>query len=942
MNPKQLEKLNNLLALLKEDTVGPKEIEQFLLLILDVIKKTKVDFEDVSQQRLKVIDDALEILKGKQDIFLSNIQDEIEKKKKDIIGGFNVDIADTRKDFFVELEAVQEAIKELSDLSAELKAIEIRDGKDGKDGKDADQNAIVAEVLTKIKFPDPVVLDGPMEIRNKLETLTGPERLKATAIDGLEEFVDARILEVAPKGGIFRNTIGGGVTQIKAGAGVTISSTGANGRGVVTISASGGSSVADGDYGDITVSSSGTVWTIDNLAVTNAKINDVAWGKITGTPTTLAGYGITDAIDGTGGATLVAFFLDSNTLTTDSHFTYDGTNHVLHVHVLAGDATDGLIIESANGTNVGILGAGNSANVSWAGAHNFAVATQDTIAAFIGAGKTLSSLALATYPSLTELSYVKGVTSSIQTQINSKGSGTVTNTGGNLTSNAVVLGAGTVDTKVVAGITTDGTSMLVLGVNATTLGKLKMFGSTSGDVTLQPSVIAGTATVLSLPAYSETLATLGGVETLTNKTLTAPKIASGGFIADINGNEQIIFTTTASAVNEVTFANAATGNNPKFTASGGDSNIGFDFQTKGSGVYRFLGTSTQAAELRLYEDTDDGTNYTAFKVGTQAGDLTYTLPTAYPAVTGYVLSATTAGVMSWISPGGIPTQITVANEATDTTCFPLFVTAATGDLGPKSNSAFTFNSNTGALASTLFAADTITANTNFVPDANDGAGLGTASLQFSDLFLAEGAVINWDNGDATITQTGNDITVAGITTFGLGTSTALTTGTIELGHASDTTIARVSAGVVSIEGVTIDTISAANTLTNKTLTDAVNNISSPGTTTVGYLGIPQNSKSAAYTTVMSDAGKHILHPAADTTARTFTIDSNANVAYPIGTAITFINENGAGTVTIAITSDTMRLAGAGTTGSRTLAANGVATAVKITSTSWIISGTNLT
>ena len=112
--------------------------------------------------------------------------------------------------------------------------------------------------------------------------------------------------------------------------------------------------------------------------------------------------------------------------------------------------------------------------------------------------------------------------------------------------------------------------------------------------------------------------------------------------------------------------------------------------------------------------------------------------------------------------------------------------------------------------------------------------------------------------------------------------------------------------------------------------------------TFGYINVPQVSKSGPYTTVMSDQGKHILHPAADGTARIFTIDSNANVPYAIGTAITFVNENSAGAVTIAITTDTMRLAGAGTTGSRTLAANGVATALKITSTSWIISGTGLT
>lgn len=111
---------------------------------------------------------------------------------------------------------------------------------------------------------------------------------------------------------------------------------------------------------------------------------------------------------------------------------------------------------------------------------------------------------------------------------------------------------------------------------------------------------------------------------------------------------------------------------------------------------------------------------------------------------------------------------------------------------------------------------------------------------------------------------------------------------------------------------------------------------------VGFRTIPQNSRSAAYTLVLSDSGKHIFHPSADTTARIWTIPANASVAYPIGTALTFINQNAAGVITIAITSDTMRLAGAGTTGSRTLAANGIATAVKVTATEWIISGTGLT
>ena len=106
--------------------------------------------------------------------------------------------------------------------------------------------------------------------------------------------------------------------------------------------------------------------------------------------------------------------------------------------------------------------------------------------------------------------------------------------------------------------------------------------------------------------------------------------------------------------------------------------------------------------------------------------------------------------------------------------------------------------------------------------------------------------------------------------------------------------------------------------------------------------LPQNSQSAAYTLQLTDIGKHVLHPSADTTARTFTIPANSSVAFPIGSAVTIVNQNGAGVITISITTDTMRLAGAGTTGNRTLAANGIATVVKVTATEWIISGTGLT
>ncbi len=114
-----------------------------------------------------------------------------------------------------------------------------------------------------------------------------------------------------------------------------------------------------------------------------------------------------------------------------------------------------------------------------------------------------------------------------------------------------------------------------------------------------------------------------------------------------------------------------------------------------------------------------------------------------------------------------------------------------------------------------------------------------------------------------------------------------------------------------------------------------------GTNEVGYKNIPQNSQSAAYTLVLADAGKHIFHPSTDANARTYTIPANSSVAYPIGTAITFINMTSQ-VVTIAITTDTMYLSAAGTTGSRSLAQYGSATAIKMTSTTWLISGSGLT
>lgn len=193
-------------------------------------------------------------------------------------------------------------------------------------------------------------------------------------------------------------------------------------------------------------------------------------------------------------------------------------------------------------------------------------------------------------------------------------------------------------------------------------------------------------------------------------------------------------------------------------------------------------------------------------------------------------------------------------------------------------------------------------------------------------------------GTATIT-TWTDKRTSGVGggAAGIGTSGDMLLGTVQIVTALKTFGAAGAVSKFALAGTTSgSTVLDASAVASGTATLPA------GTYTVGYLGIPQRSVSANTTTVLADAGGHIYHPSADTTARTWTIDSNANVAYPIGTAITFVNDNAAGIITIAITTDTLRLAGAGTTGSRTLAANGNATALKMTSTSWQISGTGLT
>lgn len=115
--------------------------------------------------------------------------------------------------------------------------------------------------------------------------------------------------------------------------------------------------------------------------------------------------------------------------------------------------------------------------------------------------------------------------------------------------------------------------------------------------------------------------------------------------------------------------------------------------------------------------------------------------------------------------------------------------------------------------------------------------------------------------------------------------------------------------------------------------------STPAVNAVGYLGFPHNPQTGAYTTVMSDAGKNIVNVSLLDTL-VFTIDSNADVPYPIGTIIKFSALGGA--ITLEINSDTLTLIPSGDTGTRSIAGQGYGLAEKMTATLWWLSGVGIT
>jgi hypothetical protein len=151
----------------------------------------------------------------------------------------------------------------------------------------------------------------------------------------------------------------------------------------------------------------------------------------------------------------------------------------------------------------------------------------------------------------------------ISTQVNTNTADIAAGTGG---------GGGTGDVTTTASASIDNEGVLFNGTTGKSLKRATGSGLVKHSSGVQSYATAGTD-------YTSP----GSTETQTNKTLTAPKFANGGFIADVNGNEEIVFNASSSAVNEIEVTNAATGVGPTIAARGGDTNVSLNLNGKGTG-----------------------------------------------------------------------------------------------------------------------------------------------------------------------------------------------------------------------------------------------------------------------------------------------------------------------------------------------------------------------
>lgn len=471
-NLKNLEKIAKIFQ--PQNIITSEEIDQVLKGIMEILASYKKGTDTINEETKAVVNSLLEqTIKYNQET-ISDFKSEAEKAH-----------AERMKELQTFLGDVKTMVTDIETVASEL-----------KNGEDADEERVIEEVINRIKIDPTVVTMSAEEVRDKLASLKDEERLDKSAIKGLEKVLQQKDLDYAVatlqhqasflinKGGLkvvsHDNTLTGDGTPENplavagGGSGITLQTNGTPNGSQTLLNLVGGTNVTltDNGTGSVTIDSTG------------------GSGSPGGSTTQLQ-YNNSGSFGGISGAT-----------TDGTAVTYTTGN--LKGADIKASSSGGLQILSNNGTVVSLHGAGGGANNTFYGDVKLDYATATTVP-YLDASKNLISSAVTP----TELGYVSGVTSSIQTQLNAKGAGTVTNV-------SSTNGALTV---------VNGTTTPVLTVNsAPILTTARTIGTITGDATSAGSSFDGSANntnTLTLATVNSNVGTFGSATQASQVTVNA-------------------------------------------------------------------------------------------------------------------------------------------------------------------------------------------------------------------------------------------------------------------------------------------------------------------------------------------------------------------------------------------------------------------------------------